>query len=63
MQTELTKPQQKILKAIVSAGKTPIAEFDKRKLRALDNRKLIKVTSNKKGEFVQATAAGKKALN
>jgi len=60
MQIELTATQQKVLAAVITAGKTPAQDFDGRAVRALASRGLVKVSATKTGKFVRATAKGKK---
>ena len=60
----INERQTDTLKSIVTEGKQLIrGNFDKRTCRALETRGLVKITTNKKGEFVNATAKGKKILN
>jgi len=39
------------------------ANYDLRTINALVRRDFVKITENKKGTFVKATAKGKKAIN
>lgn len=57
---KLTQKQNKNLAQVVSTGKTNYKDLDGRSVRALAIRGLVKVTENKKGVFVTATAKGKK---
>ena len=66
MSTEIVinKTQEKALKSLVkTGGKVSVDGFDKRTINALSKRDLVKVTENKKGTFVAATAKAKKILN
>lgn len=55
--------QKKILKKISDGKQHEATSFDLRTIYALVRRDFAKVTSNKKGQFVKATAKGKKAIN
>lgn len=63
MNTSLNDNQKEVLAGIIKCGKAETKAFHTGTLKALDNRGLVKLTENKKGRFVQATAKGKKALN
>jgi predicted MarR family transcription regulator len=62
-QVVLTEKQKEVLGLILKSDKADAAEFDKRSIKALEMRELVKLTETKKGTFVKATAKGKKALN
>jgi DNA-binding MarR family transcriptional regulator len=59
----LSANQAKVLKEVVAGGKIDLTSVDKRAVKALETRGLVKTTENKKGIFVAPTAKGKKALN
>jgi predicted transcriptional regulator len=50
---------------ITETGRVNIVEkqIDKRSVRALETRGLVKTTENKNGQFVSVTAKGKKFLS
>jgi hypothetical protein len=58
----INERQMDNLKLIVKSGKMDYdsAELDRRSIRALAARDLVKITETKKGVFVQPTAKGKK---
>jgi len=61
--TNINTTQKKILKDIVKrGGRIDVAEanYDLRSIQALVRRDFAKLISNKKGNFVTATAKGKK---
>lgn len=62
MQVQINDRQKATLKSIIKTGKANYndPELDRRSIRALVARELVKVTEMKKGIFVQATAKGKK---
>lgn len=61
----LTESQATNLKNIIKAGKIAYtdASLDRRSVRALAARDLVKVTAQKSGDVVSATAKGKKLIN
>lgn len=58
----LNETQAALLKSVVKASKLDTKPLDKRTIKALEKRNLVKVTSNKTGSFIIPTAFGKKAL-
>lgn len=58
--TKLNDNQVKTLRYILDAGTIDYQEIDGRAVRALSSRGFVKVTENKRGKFVTATAKGKK---
>ena len=62
-QVSISEKSLDTLKSIVAGGKIPTDGLDKRSLRALATRDFVKVTESKKGNFVTATAKGKKFIN
>jgi len=59
----INEKQTSVLKTIVAVGPTPTENYDKRVLGALGRKEFVKVSENKKGSFVRATAKGKKFIN
>ncbi len=59
----INEKQISALQNILKKGKIIADGFDKRTVRALELRGLVKTSANKKGFFVQPTAKGKKFLN
>ena len=63
-QINISEKSLSTLKDIVKAGgKVDASVFDKRSLRALGARELVKVTETKKGIYVAPTAKGKQFIN
>ena len=62
-QISISEKSLDTLKNIVKAGKVSTADYDKRSIRALATRELVKLIENKKGIFVAPTAKGKKFVN
>jgi len=63
-QINISEKSLDTLKSIVKAGgKISTDDFDKRSIRALATRELVKISENKKGIFVAPTAKGKKFIN
>jgi hypothetical protein len=65
MSTQITISNSSLntLKKIIHNGKTDISDYDKRSVRALASRGLVKIFNQKSGVFVATTAKGKKFLN
>lgn len=63
--TIINANQERVLKAIVSAGgRQPMkGNYDVRTVGALETRGLVKRTESKKGIFVSATQKGKRLVN
>lgn len=63
-QIQINDVQTKILKDLVKAGgKVETKGYNGNTIKALDKRGLVKISENKKGTFVAATAKAKKVLN
>jgi len=60
----VNQKQKEVLNKVMKlGGKVSLAEVDKRTAGALETRGLVKLSENKKGQFVSLTAKGKKLLN
>jgi predicted transcriptional regulator len=62
----VNKKQKEVLSGVMKlGGKVNLAEkpVDKRTVGALESRGLVKLSENRKGQFMSVTAKGKKLLN